>query len=77
MRPRCLALVLGSSLLLGACAARVAAPAASHPASPEAEPGRLGGAPPSLRAGAVSYPDVPVGEPAAPPSHQGHHHHAP
>ena len=74
MRPRDLTGFAASLLLLGACAVRAAPAPATHPASPAAPIGRLAGPPASLRAGAVSYPDVPIGERAAPPPHHGHHH---
>jgi len=58
--------------LLAGCA--VAAPQlpADHPASPHAPNGRLAGAPPSLRPGAVHYDDVPALRTGPPPVH--HHH---
>jgi hypothetical protein len=51
----------------------VAAPQlpADHPANPQAPPGRLAGAPASLRPGVVKYEDVPAVRTAPP----GHHHH--
>jgi hypothetical protein len=60
--------------LLGACAVHGPALAPTHPASATAPIGRLAGAPPSLRPGVVTYPDVPAtrAAPEAP-----HHHHAP
>jgi len=60
-------------VLAAGCATAPALPA-DHPASPSAPIGRLAGAPPSLRAGVVTYPDVPAlrTAPAEP-----HHHHQP
>ena len=57
--------------LVGACAARPVAPAASHPANPAAPTGRLAGAPASLRPGVVVYPDVPATRTA--PAHPHKH----
>ena len=65
---RALALVV-----VAACAATAPALPADHPASPRAPTGRLAGAPPSLRPGAVRYDDVPALRTAPPPEH--HHHH--
>ena len=45
---------------------------ADHPAQPGAPTGRLAGAPASLRAGVVQYPDVPAVR-SEPPA--AHHHH--
>jgi hypothetical protein len=62
-------------LVLVSCAsAPVIAP--SHPASTQAETGRLAGVAPSLRAGVVAYPDVPPLRTAPPPDHS-HHQHKP
>jgi hypothetical protein len=79
MRPPALARL--ASLLLraacaacAACAAHAPPPGATHPASSSAPIGRLAGPPASLRPGAVSYPDVPITAPSAPPPHSGHHH---
>ncbi len=64
---RALALVL-----VAACATAAPPLAADHPANPRAPTGRLAGAPPSLRPGAVKYDDVPALRTTAPPMH--HHH---
>jgi hypothetical protein len=61
-------------VLVAGCAPHVAVPA-SHPANRAAPPGRLAGAPASLRPGVVAYPDVPVLRREAPDAH--HHHHKP
>jgi hypothetical protein len=63
------------ALVLASCASKPAI-APSHPASPQAEVGRLAGVAPSLRAGVVVYPDVPPLRTAPPPDHS-HHHHTP
>ncbi len=47
----------------------------SHVASPNAPIGRLAGAPPSLRAGVVAYPDVPPLEAEQRRNHDHHEHH--
>ena len=60
--------VRAALLFLAGCA--VAAPAL--PPAVTASPGRLAGAPATLRPGVVVYPDVPVVR-AAPAEH--HHHH--
>jgi hypothetical protein len=59
------------ALALAGCA--VAAPKPPVAATAEAPTGRLAEAPPSLRPGVASYPDVPALEPVAPPPM--HHHH--
>lgn len=59
--------------LLAGCAIHVPAPGPEHPASPRATPGRLAGAPASLRPGVVSYPDVPALRQGPP---EMHHHMA-
>jgi hypothetical protein len=62
-------------LALASCASSpVIAP--SHPASVQAEVGRIAGVAPSLRAGVVAYPDVPPLR-TAPPADHSHHHHTP
>lgn len=61
--------------LFTGCAASPPALDARNPANPSAPPGRLAGPPPSLRAGVISYPDVPVSAPKKPAEH--HHHHKP
>jgi len=66
---RLLALVLASG-----CASTAPAIPASHPASAQAPAGRLAGAPPSLRAGVIVYPDVPPLETERPRGHEHHHH---
>ena len=48
------------ALALAGCAIHVPAPGPDHPASPRATPGRLAGAPASLRPGVIAYPDVPA-----------------
>jgi hypothetical protein len=60
-------------LLAGGCAASAPALPATHPATASAPQGRLAGAPPSLRAGAVTYPEVPPLRTGAEPDH--HHNH--
>ncbi|MBS1119665.1 MAG: hypothetical protein H6Q90_1893 [Deltaproteobacteria bacterium] len=60
--------------LVGACAVRGPTVGSTHPAAATAPIGRLAGAPPSLRPGAVVYPDVPA---VAPPEAPHHHHPAP
>lgn len=60
-------------LLAGGCAATAPALPATHPSSTTAPQGRLAGAPPSLRAGVISYPDVPPLRTSAEPDH--HHDH--
>jgi hypothetical protein len=62
-------------LVLASCASSPAI-APSHPASAQADVGRLAGVAPSLRAGVVAYPEVPPLRTAAPPDHS-HHHHTP
>lgn len=57
--------------LAGGCAATAPALPASHPANSHAATGRLAGAPPSLRAGVVAYPDVPPLD----TEKRGHDHH--
>lgn len=60
-------------LALASCASTpVIAP--SHPASAQAEVGRLAGVAPSLRAGVIAYPDVPPLRTGPAPTH---HHHKP
>jgi hypothetical protein len=61
------------AILLAGCSVAATPPAATHPASASAPTGRLAGAPPSLRAGVVVYPDVPPLRAAEPAGH--HHHH--
>lgn len=62
-------------IALASCASQpVIAP--SHPASAQAEVGRLAGVAPSLRAGVVAYPDVPPLRTAPLPDHS-HRHHTP
>lgn len=61
-------------LLAGGCAATAPALPTSHPANPQAPAGRLAGAPPSLRAGVVTYPEVPPLE-AEKRGHDHHEHH--
>jgi hypothetical protein len=61
--------------LITGCAVSPPALDARDPANPSAPAGRLAGPPPSLRAGVVSYPDVPVAAPKKPADH--HHHHKP
>ena len=61
------------ALLVTSCAVKAPARDARDPSTPTAPPGRLAGAPPSTRAGIVTYPDVPVAKPAKPADH--HHHH--
>jgi len=58
-------------LLLTACAVQAPPLSAKHPASPQADGGRLAGAPASLRTGIVEYKDVP----AVPQQPAVHHHH--
>ena len=48
------------ALALAGCAIHVPAPGPADPANPRATPGRLAGAPASLRPGVVTYPDVPA-----------------
>lgn len=55
-------------ILVAACAV----PPPASPAAVTAPPGRLAGAPEALRAGVVSYPDLPTAKPPEP-----HHHHHP
>jgi hypothetical protein len=59
-------------LLVVAGCATTPAVAPDHPASATAPAGRLAGVAPSLRAGVVSYPDVPPLRTTADPPH--HHH---
>ena len=62
-------------VLASGCAVTAPALPASHPANPQAPAGRLAGAPPSLRAGVASYPDVPPLEAEKPRGHDHHDHH--
>ena len=66
---------LAALVLASGCAATAPAIPASHPASPQATPGRIAGAPPSLRAGVIAYPDVPPLETEKPGGHQHDHGH--
>ena len=59
-------------LFVAGCAVAPATLPATHPAAASAPPGRLAGAPATLRPGVVAYPDVPAIQ-AAP---EQHHHHA-
>lgn len=53
------------------CTPRAKPLTADHPANPDAEPGRLVGAPPALD---TTPPAAPAkNEPAHPPGHEGHH----
>lgn len=70
---RILATIL-ATILAGGCASTAPAIPASHPASPQAPAGRLAGAPPSLRAGVIAYPEVPPLETERPRGHEHHHH---
>jgi hypothetical protein len=58
------------ALLLAGCA--VSAPPPPQAARPDATTGQLAGAPAALRAGVVSYPDLPTAQTPA-----VHHHHHP
>ena len=59
-------------LLVAGCAVDPPSLAPQHPANPRAAPGRLAGAPATLRAGVATYQDVPAIRTDAPPVH--HHH---
>jgi hypothetical protein len=61
------------ALALAGCAASPRPVPASHPAHATAAPGRLAGAPPALRPGAVEYKDVPKTRSDAPVDHSHHH----
>jgi len=61
------------ALVITGCAVKASARDARDPSTPTAPPGRLAGAPPSTRAGVVTYPDVPATKPDKAPA--GHHHH--
>ena len=65
---------LAALVLASGCAATAPAITASHPASPEAPAGRVAGAPPSLRAGVIAYPDVPPLDAEKPTGHDHHKH---
>ncbi len=60
------------ALVLSACAMSAPERPADPPANPRAPVGRLAGAPPALRPGAVKYDDVPALRSAPAPMH--HHH---
>ncbi|MEO8703752.1 MAG: hypothetical protein ABI867_27125 [Kofleriaceae bacterium] len=61
-------------MVLASCATRAPRLEASHPATTTAPIGKLAGAPPALRPGAASYPDVPPLRTAPAPEH---HHPTP
>jgi hypothetical protein len=58
--------------LLG-CVPRAMSVTAEHPASPDAQTGRLAGPPPALRPGVTETPPKQPEAPPAPHDHQGHH----
>jgi len=64
-------------LALGASCASAPAISPTHPASAQAPAGRIAGVAPSLRAGVISYPDVPPVPDTPPPPDHSHHHHQP
>jgi hypothetical protein len=67
------ALVVLLLAVASACAVRPAAMTVTHPANADAPVGRLAGAPPALRPGAVTYEDVPAMR-EGPDEGGGHHH---
>lgn len=66
-------MICALALALAGCAVSTRPLPASHPASPSGASGRLAGAPPALRTGAVEYKDVPKPNAAAPVDHSHHH----
>ncbi len=60
------------AVLAAGCTPRAKPLSADHPANPDAEPGRLVGAPPALDPSAPAAP-APPAPPAHPPGHEGHH----
>jgi len=60
-------------LALAGCAVSPRPLPSTHAATASASPGRLAGAPPSLRPGVVEYKDVRAVRTATPPDHSHHH----
>jgi hypothetical protein len=56
------------------CAATPAPLASNHPSTTTAPAGRIAPAPSSLRAGVITYPDVPKPTVKKPGGHHHHHH---